>query len=152
MTGGGGHFRGYLPTSFYQISEFYKIFRKTVDIFSNSEKFGKILTKIHLIRSEKQQILLQKKEICNFFTKKSEKNYPKFADFLDWSGAKVCKSCRSRKTLQNEYFLAKIGLDTADIEPSKICRYLPTTPPTVIYTALKIYRDSRSQRLRLLCC
>ena len=51
--GRGGHFRGYLPTSFYQISEFYKIFRKTVDIFSNSEKFGKILTKIHLIRCEK---------------------------------------------------------------------------------------------------
>ena len=48
----------------------------------------------------------------------------------------MCKSCRSRKTLQNEYFLAKIGFDTADIEPSKICRYLPTTPPTVIYTAL----------------
>ena len=56
MTGGGVIFRDtYLPlsNSFYQISEFFKIFRKTVDIFSNSEKFGKILTKIHLFRCEK---------------------------------------------------------------------------------------------------
>ena len=35
----------------------------------------------------------------------------------DWSGAKECTSCRSRKMLQNEYLLAKIGVDTAENEP-----------------------------------
>ena len=33
------------------------------------------------------------------------------------SGAKVCKSCRSRKMLKNEYLVAKIGVDTAENEP-----------------------------------
>jgi hypothetical protein len=33
---------------------------------------------------------------------------------------KVCKSCRSRKMLKNEYLLAKIGVDTADNELSKV--------------------------------
>ena len=47
-----------------------------------------------------------------------------------------CKSCRSRKMLENEYLDAKIGLDTEENEPSKVCRYQPTTPPTVICTAL----------------
>ena len=32
---------------------------------------------------------------------------------------KVCKSCRSRQELSNEYFLGKIGVDTAENEPSK---------------------------------
>ena len=36
------------------------------------------------------------------------------------SGAKVCKSCRSRKMLKNEYFLAKIGVGTAENEPLKV--------------------------------
>ena len=33
------------------------------------------------------------------------------------SGAKVDKSIRSRKMLQNEYLVAKIGVDTAENEP-----------------------------------
>ena len=37
----------------------------------------------------------------------------------DWSGAKVCKSCRSRKMLQNEYLVAKFGVDTAENERRK---------------------------------
>ena len=37
-----------------------------------------------------------------------------------WSGAKVCHSSRSRKMLQNEYLVAKIGFDTAENEPSKV--------------------------------
>ena len=32
------------------------------------------------------------------------------------SGEKACKSCRSRQELSNEYFLAKIGFDTAENE------------------------------------
>ena len=37
------------------------------------------------------------------------------------SGAKACKSCRSRQELSNEYFLAKFGFDTEENEPSKVC-------------------------------
>ena len=33
------------------------------------------------------------------------------------SGAKACKSCRSRQELSNEYLLAKFGFDTAENEP-----------------------------------
>ena len=33
------------------------------------------------------------------------------------SGAKACKSCRSRQELFNEYLLAKTGFDTAENEP-----------------------------------
>ena len=35
---------------------------------------------------------------------------------LGRSGAKVCKSCRSRQELSHEYVLAKIGFDTAENE------------------------------------
>ena len=58
------------------------------------------------------------------FCRNSNKNAKKFDEFLRrfriWSGAKDCKSCRSRKTLKNEYLLAKIGVDTAENEPSKV--------------------------------
>ena len=33
------------------------------------------------------------------------------------SGAEVCKSCRSRQELSNEYLLEKVGFDTAENEP-----------------------------------
>ena len=33
---------------------------------------------------------------------------------MDSKGAKVCKYCRSRQELSNEYLLAKIGFDAAD--------------------------------------
>ena len=36
------------------------------------------------------------------------------------SGAKACKSCRSRQELSNAYFLAKFGVDTEENEPSKV--------------------------------
>ena len=43
------------------------------------------------------------------------------ADILGSGGAKVCKSCRSRQELSNEYLLAKIGVDTAENEPLQVC-------------------------------
>ena len=39
--------------------------------------------------------------------------------FRDFSGAKVCKSCRARKMLSNACFLGKIRFDTAENEPAK---------------------------------
>ena len=41
-------------------------------------------------------------------------------NFLDLSGAKECKSCRSRKMLQNEYFVAIVAVDTAENEFLKV--------------------------------
>ena len=40
--------------------------------------------------------------------------------FSDWRGAKVCKSCRSRKMLQNDYLVAKIGVHIDENEPSQL--------------------------------
>ena len=40
------------------------------------------------------------------------------------SGAKACKSCRSRQELPNEYITAKFGFDTAENEPLKVCQKL----------------------------
>ena len=40
-----------------------------------------------------------------------------FLKYWGLSGAKACKSCRSRQELSNEYLLAKIGFDTAENEP-----------------------------------
>ena len=38
------------------------------------------------------------------------------------SGAKVRKSCRSCQELSNEYLLAKVGVDTAEDGPLKVCQ------------------------------
>ena len=40
------------------------------------------------------------------------------------NGAKVCKSCRSRHELSNEYLLANIGFDTAETGLLKVCQTL----------------------------
>ena len=40
--------------------------------------------------------------------------------FLDLSGANDCKSCRSRKMLQNEYLVAIVATHTAENEPFKV--------------------------------
>ena len=43
---------------------------------------------------------------------------------MDSKGAKVCKckSCRSRQELSHEYLLAKLGVDTAENGPLKVCQ------------------------------
>lgn len=41
-------------------------------------------------------------------------------NLLALSGAKVCRTCRSRKMLNIESFLANIGFDTADNEPLNV--------------------------------
>ena len=43
---------------------------------------------------------------------------------LDSKGANVCKSCRSRQELSNEYFLPKFGVDTAENGPLKVWQQL----------------------------
>ena len=40
--------------------------------------------------------------------------------FCDLSGAKDCKSCSSRKIIQDEYLVAIVAVDTAENEPLKV--------------------------------
>jgi hypothetical protein len=76
----------------------------------------------------------------NFFSvsnfENAKKNRWKFAEILRSERCKACKSCRSRQELSNEYFLAKIGFDTADKitspiipRPEKVNFHIHTTPP-----------------------
>ena len=41
---------------------------------------------------------------------------------LDSKGAEVCKCCRSRQELSNEYLLANVGLDTVENGSLKVCQ------------------------------
>ena len=43
------------------------------------------------------------------------------------SGAKVCKSYRSRQELSHDYLLTKIGFDTAENEPLKFLEVIQFT-------------------------
>ena len=43
---------------------------------------------------------------------------------LDYKRAKVCKSCRSRQGISNEYLLAKIGFEPAKNGPLKVGQQL----------------------------
>ena len=43
-----------------------------------------------------------------------------FLKFCDLSGAKDCKSCRSRKIQQNEYLVAIVAVHTAENERRKV--------------------------------
>ena len=47
------------------------------------------------------------------------------------SGAKACKSCRSRQELSNEYLCVKFGVGTAESEPLKVCQKLAKVRMTV---------------------
>ena len=38
----------------------------------------------------------------------------------------MCRSCRSRQELSNEHLLAKLGVDTAENEYSKVSSFIPT--------------------------
>ena len=46
-----------------------------------------------------------------------------FLKYWGMSGAKACKSCRSRQELSNEYLLANFGVDTEENEPCKVCSF-----------------------------
>ena len=88
--------------------------------------FGEILKKFHQTRCKFEWNVLKNSDL-QFAQKCEQKCEEKFDEFLlkfcDLSGAKDCKSCRSRKMLKNEYLVAKIGFDTAENEPSKVWRF-----------------------------
>ena len=84
-----------------------------------------IRTKFHKKFAEKMQNSTQKMKkfgnsIFNEFQSRKNVDDCWLKFFRDLSGAKVCKSCRSRQELSNEYLLAKIGVDTAENEPLEV--------------------------------
>ena len=51
----------------------------------------------------------------------------------------MCKSCRSRKMLQNDYLVAKIGVDTAENEPRKESCGRGDVPPAAADSARRMH-------------
>ena len=84
---------------------------KSQHFLDNLAKFRQILTGIDAKFVENSSKILVYAENQNL-----AKNLKKFD-----RGAKECQSCRSRKMLQNEYLIARIGADAEENEPSKIC-------------------------------
>ena len=72
------------------------------------------------------------------------------------SGAKACKSCRSRQEFSNEHLLAKFGFDAAENEPLKVWFnfHIITPPRDLIFTSVPrptclAYESFASSRFRL---
>ena len=80
-----------------------------------STEFGEIPRKFH---QNPRKIRWKLWKIAKFWTKFWKLQKLSDENLLKswiWSGAKEWYSCRSRKMLQNEYLVAKIGFDTAEI-------------------------------------
>ena len=84
-------------------------------------KFGEILRNFHENRYEKRRIWTKKMQILQKNYEKIEKILTRFCKISwIWSGAKECRSCRSRKMLKNAPTLVIRGVDTEENEPSKV--------------------------------
>ena len=115
----------------FQISAFYyqncsfhwlKIWKNSrkfkISTFSKlSAKFRQNFIKIWAKISEKNSKITKFFKILPKNAKKIDENFLKYWGL---SGAKACKSCRSRQELSNEYFLEKFGVDTEENEPYTI--------------------------------
>ena len=82
-------------------------------------KFSEIPRKFHQNRYEKRRICEKKWKFCKISWKNRENVDEILLNFCDWSGAKVCKSCRSRKMLKNAPTLAIGAVHTEENEPLK---------------------------------
>ena len=124
--------------NFFQTFIFFKLskslnfpfssnFKECQLLLSFPEHFGEIPAKFHQNFAEKSQNSSKNakkiQKITNF-----GKNLDGFSlKFWDLSGAKVWKSCRSRKTWKNEYLVAIVAVDTAENEPLKVWGWLGQT-------------------------
>ena len=71
-----------------------------------------------------QKCVLEMNCLKQFILEIAKKKLDEFPlKYCGLSVGKVCKSCRSRQELSNEYFLAKFGVDTEENEPSKVCSF-----------------------------
>ena len=93
------------------------VIRHFLENLWKSEKFSWKSAKIAMKSHFKMQ------NFTNFFgnackiCKKFDENLLKFCE---WSGAKVWKSCRSRKSWKNEYLVAIVAVHTAENETLKV--------------------------------
>ena len=90
--------------------------------FSSSTRFASFCTAA--ISNFSQKIGLKN---CEF--RKISENFRRFWQILlifekkcDFGAVQRSAFCRSRRELSNAYLLAKFGFDTAENEPSKVCR------------------------------
>ena len=105
--------------------------RKILRKFKNFGKFQHFLVyrkssdKISSKSEQKSPKRIQKliTKCCKILPKNAKKFDEKFLKYWGLSGAKACKSCRSRQELSNEYLLAKFGVDTEENEPCKVCSF-----------------------------
>ena len=84
-------------------------------ISENQTKFDKNRTSQHVFFFFEDRTVFSMSNFEN--AKKFDGNLLKYRGL---SGAKACKSYRSRQELSNEYLLAKFGFDTAENEPLKV--------------------------------
>ena len=98
--------------------------RRSLQVNRHFAAFFKIYKIFTILRRSNLKILqnfvkffMTWKEKISLFFENVEQFSPKI-----WvpSGAKVCKSCRSWNMLKKDYLVAKIGVDTAENEPSKV--------------------------------
>ena len=95
---------------------------KSQYILSFPDNFCEIPGKFHQNFAEKSQNSLKNAEKIQKI-KHFGKNLDGFSlKFWDLNGAKVWKSCRSRKTWKNEYLVAIVAVDTAENEPLKVAQ------------------------------
>ena len=83
--------------------------------FLFSSPFSAFLTsskKLHQNLSKNQWKEFKNNEFLQICAKKIRNFAENFLKYWGLSGAKACKSCRSRQELSNEYLLAKFGVDT----------------------------------------
>ena len=68
--------------------------------------------------------LIDKSQNLQDLQQKSEESLAKFYENFDFGAvqknAKECKSCRSRRMLQKDYFVAIVAVHAAENEPSKV--------------------------------
>ena len=86
-------------------------------------KNNTIPTKFHQNLSKNQWKEFQNNQFCKMLPKNVKKIDETFLKYWGLSGAKACKSCRSRQELSNEYLLAKFGVDTEENEPYNVCSF-----------------------------
>ena len=143
-------FRKFQISSILPFSEFFwHFFSKSRDSLSFPEHFCEIPANFffffqNFIKTSPKNRKIHKKRGWKMkFHFHSGKNLDGFLlKFCDLSGAKVWKSCRSRKSWKNEYLVAIVAVDTAENGPPKVWRNW------INYSVVSL-RPSRFERWRI---
>ena len=108
----------FFPDFWRKFRKFLKIVRTFPQILTLSTEISKKSAKFSSKSSRKSFIFHSANEISFFILQNFD------AAFLlkncDWSGAKECESCRSRKMLKNAPTLAIVAVHTDESDPSRV--------------------------------